>query len=395
MSGIEKVWKDLEAKFDDVNYTTDTINFPDGSSATMTIGQAVTDAQGITTRQVTSDGKFGKANQQIKRKFKKEAAYQEVCWVADQLRVFKLRGSDGKVLLTLGEPTVQYFLIQLAVDLNSADCWFADYGWTSRVYRVRSSDGAMLIPGGVYFSSLSPNVLSVNSTTHECWVSYYNSYIIKLKDDGTPLASAFVGTTPQGVSIDPNTNVCWVADQTQKRFLRLNSEGNIISPDITGMNSPRWVSVNTTTNDCWLADFGANKVYRYKDDGVTKQAEYSLLNGPTCVSVNPNTGDCWVADYNGNRVVRLKDDGTQLAEKTGLNHPSRVSVNPETGDCWVTDYSNNRVLKLKNNGDILLEVTTLVDINPGVSHNPATLSAPNSIAVNPKELSGAKILMVK
>jgi DNA-binding beta-propeller fold protein YncE len=241
-------------------------------------------------------------------------------------------------------------LIPEAIDLFSSVSIRAELKmrpvWVAEANFVVELSTENWIPG---FSQ--PLSLSVNPNTQECWVADTgNNRVKKISPIGTLLLNLGGFNQPRSVAVNPSTGECWVADTGNNRIIKLSAQGTILAT-ISDFWQPSCVTLNINTQECWVADTNKDRVRKISPSGVILLTR-SGLKDPMTVSVYPDTGVCWVADTGNNRVKKLSPDkGTFLLNLRGFNHPLSLSVDYATGECWVADTNNNQVVKLDAAGN--------------------------------------------
>jgi len=225
-----------------------------------------------------------------------------------------------------------------------------------------------------------PGNLSVNPKTGECWIPEPTTGdVVRLDsdvNDGYDISNPPAipkhtiipeFTNPTGLSINPQTGVCWAADFTAHEVAMIYPDAG--SPTgynvkkIGGFSPPFQVSAGVYDNSCWVADIGGDRIIKLIDvdnipgsynvgpkgsgDG-TYYKEILDFIWPHYVSANINTGECWVSDTYQNQVVKLSVGGDIINRINGFNTPFGISVNRYDGSCWVADSGNNQVVKLKS-----------------------------------------------
>ncbi|KPA11161.1 surface layer protein [Candidatus Magnetomorum sp. HK-1] len=287
-------------------------------------------------------------------------------WVADSNnnKVSKHSPETG-VLLT----EFKNLKTPVSISLNdqNGSLWLAD-SYNNRIVNISSTGNQIRIISGFN----RPMCVSVNQNDFSIWVADTNNHrVVKLFPD---IADGYNINTdsvkhiiihgfsyPASVSVNQVDNSCWVADKSNNRLVKLDSDVtdsyNINESSFpklhsisTGFNSPNCVSVNYIDGSCWVADMSNNQVVKIPASNTSELFRISGFKLPCSLTVNPVDGTCWVADTGNHRIVRLSHTGSIISITNNFKSPYAVSVNTWNGNCWAADTANNQVVKILLNG---------------------------------------------
>ncbi|MFH1150288.1 MAG: hypothetical protein V1748_07425 [Actinomycetota bacterium] len=192
----------------------------------------------------------------------------------------------------------------------------------------------------------SPEGVGVNPTTYKISVTNAFTKNVSVLDGAsdTVTATVGVGTSPFGVGVNPTTNKIYVANKLTNNVSVINGVTDTVTATVVVGASPEGVGVNPTTNKIYVTIPGSNNVSVI--DGVTDTvtATVGVGNQPRGVGVNPTTNKIYVAnELTGN--VSVIDGVTDIVTATvGVGAwPADVGVNPATNYIYVSINGSNNV----------------------------------------------------
>ena len=286
---------------------------------------------------------------------------------------------------TLWSKSGYYYPNYVAANIADGTAWISETQY-SQLRKLEGVDGTPLVTvHGIYCQSAS-----VDYKDGSIWVADSSaSKVVKLlpgipdgynvsTDTGYHIAiSGF--SQPQGISVDPEHNVVWVANTYNNQVVRLDAnvvDGYNIGTDsgshgivnnsgaAANFNQPMSISANYSDGTVWIASVGNAKVFKYNAAGNVKLLEISGFSNPKCVLVNPTDSTAWVADYTySGRVVHYYKDGSLLSQYTGIPYPVYLAVNPLDGTCWTTSSTEPKLRQLSPHGTVLGTIAGLGNIN--------------------------------
>jgi len=287
-------------------------------------------------------------------------------WAVDtnNNRIVKLSHETGAFII---ESKDLYKPVSLTVYNDDGSLWVADT-YNNRIINISPKGEHLRIISGFN----RPQSISINQTDGTCWVADTNNdRVVKILNDITDSYNIIADSgkhviitgfdSPLSVSVNDNDHSCWIADTSNNRIIKLDtniadtydinttvfSEFHTIA---TGFNNPYCVSVNPADNTCWVADRSNNQIVKMSSNNSSELLRLSGFSGPRSVSVNPKDGTCWVADTSHDRIVRLSSTGAIISQTHDFDNPYAVAVNEWDGTCWVADTSNNQIAKILLNG---------------------------------------------
>ena len=209
-------------------------------------------------------------------------------------------------------------------------------------------------------------------------------------------ANVTVVRTPYGISVNPLANLIYVANRYscpglyygEREYtqwcIRQNGENHVISvingttnriiANVTVDNDPYGVSVNPLTNMIYVANGYDRGNTVSVINGTTNVVTSVTVNpNPTAVSVNPLTNMIYVANRDSNTVSVINGTTSRLVTDltVGYAHTSHgsLSVNPLTNMIYVANHADNTVSVIDGKTD-----TSILTIPVGLS--------PNAVSVN-------------
>jgi YVTN family beta-propeller protein len=220
-----------------------------------------------------------------------------------------------------------------------------------------------------------PSGVSVNPATNIAYVANSGSSTVSVIDGktNTVLSNITVGTTPNAISVNPATNIAYVSNYNDGTVSVIDGKTNKVITAISVGNGPNAISVNPATNIAYVSNYVDGTVSVIDDKTNTVLSNITVGTNPTAVSVNPATNIAYVVNYNDN-TISILDGKTNSVVKTisvGTN-PTAVSVNPATNIAYVANSGSSTVSVIDGKTNTVLSNIT-VGTNPtAVSVNPAT-----------------------
>jgi YVTN family beta-propeller protein len=110
------------------------------------------------------------------------------------------------------------------------------------------------------------------------------------------------GIDPQGVTVDPTTNLIYVTNQLSNTVSVINGATNAVNPTISVGDLPIGVAVDPTTGFIYVTNSGSNTVSVI--NAVTNQgtATIGVGNSPFGVAVDQSTHRVYVANFTSQSV---------------------------------------------------------------------------------------------
>ena len=141
-----------------------------------------------------------------------------------------------------------------------------------------------------------------------------------------------VGSAPQDIAVNPNTNMIYVTDDASENdVLSINGITFQIVNTIPLPAYPTGLGVNTRTNTIFAANEDNNTVSMINGTDDSFVSTISGFNCPTFIGMNSNKSEIYVNNYCGNTVRKIDvtcKEGLQLITKAEDNSPA--CVKPQT-----------------------------------------------------------------
>jgi sugar lactone lactonase YvrE len=150
------------------------------------------------------------------------------------------------------------------------------------------------------------------------------------------------------------------------------------------LNMPSDVAADSPTGTLWVADASNNRIQKFDSNGsyLSKFGTLGSGNGqlsrPTAVALD-QSGNLWVADAKNNRIQKFNSNGEFLLKagslgsgNGSLSAPEGIAVDPE-GNIWVSDTQNNRLEVFNPQGEFVMTVGSK-------GSGPGQLLEPNGLA---------------
>ena len=215
---------------------------------------------------------------------------------------------------------------------------------------------------------------SVNPKTNMIYVANYVSYTVSAINGttNTVVSTIPVGAGPRDVSVNPNTNMIYVANYNSNSISVINGATNTVVSTIPVGSLPDYVSVNPKTNMIYESNVDVSENTVYVIDGATN-AVTSIINvsGPASIGVNPNTNMIYVA----NRYGVMKIDGSTNSVVS--------SIPVGAGSIGAAANPNTNMIYVDNSGNSVAVIN-------GSSSNTTVPSAPTNLsatAVSPSQIN--------
>ncbi len=217
--------------------------------------------------------------------------------------------------------------------------------------QVYDYGGAQLFTVGNFPFFMKPNCVEVDPRDGSAWIlDYYVNKLRKFDSGGNLIfeTGSAGGGEPlvrraTSIAVDRKTGVCWVADRSHSRVLKLGPNGRVLAT-VNGFRSPRSVSLVSETGDCWVVDELQDRVVKLRADasgtitvGGVKLAECGGFGGPWSVAADPG-GGVWVLDKGAGAVVKVNGSGGRVAEVTGFGFPYAAVASAAANCVFVVDY---------------------------------------------------------
>ena len=140
------------------------------------------------------------------------------------------------------------------------------------------------------------------------------------------------------------------------------------------LKQPSAAAIDASGN-LWITNVGDGSISIVSNAGValSSPARPAELLHPSAIAFDGN-GTAWITDSAGATLTALRQDGTSMTTQVaGLSAPAGIAVDAQ-GMLWVANKGNNSVTAVTVNGTA---------VQGAQSYQPAGLTAPHAIAINP------------
>ncbi|MBN2090287.1 hypothetical protein JW964_11810, partial [candidate division KSB1 bacterium] len=205
-----------------------------------------------------------------------------------------------------------------------------------------------------YISSF-PEYVTINPYSGIAWIlDDFSNMIYALNAKGDLLHYHYGYMRPEAVDIHWKTGNFWLLDKANNgSLIKFTSYGNEIFT-FTALKNPKGISVEQNTNNCWIADAQLKKVFLVKGVSTMEEINYPFVS-PQAVALHQENGNLWVADSSS--VLVFDHQGKKLLSKTETpNFAYLLAIDQTTGNCWVVDrtsiskYNSSGILEFNVKG---------------------------------------------
>jgi YVTN family beta-propeller protein len=290
----------------------------------------------------------------------------------------------------------------VAVNPNTNTIYVASYDSSTHSSTVSVINGATnsivkKVPVGS-----GPSDVAVNPNTNTIYVSSFDldpdtflpengtvSIINGATISGSTISSStnglepeeiVVGSRPNDVAVNPNTNTIYVAESDSNTVSIINGTTNSVMGSIAMKGaSPTSIAVNPTTNTIYVANTLSNTVSVINGTTINGTTTNSVMGSiavgsrPTSIAVNPNTNMIYVANTLSNTLSVINSTTNSIVGSIAVGSPpTSIAVNPNTNTIYVASYDSSTVS--------VIDGTTNSVMGSPIAMEDAS---PTSIAVNP------------
>jgi YVTN family beta-propeller protein len=185
-------------------------------------------------------------------------------------------------------------------------------------------------------------------------------------ETGTELGALGVGHSPQGVAVDPETNLVYVANDGGSVSI-LN--GSTFLENVATGVTPFAAAYDPYSGLTYVTDASQNAVFLFR--GTSIVTSVGVQTTPLGLAVDPGTGYVYVANYGTNNLTVISGTTVLWKVATGTN-PYAVAYSSANGDVYVTDSGSNAVTVFNTSSSGPTRVATItVGASPfGIAYDP-------------------------
>ena len=132
-----------------------------------------------------------------------------------------------------------------------------------------------------------------------------------ISDPTQTVVHANVGTSPQGIAVDPTNDAAYVANTSSVSVI--DGHTNAVSATIPVNATPTGITVDPSTHFVFVADGAGNQVVAIDGTTNTVATSVPLTSSPRDIAVDPSTHSVWVVSTTGNTVTVLDPIVTRFA----------------------------------------------------------------------------------
>ena len=173
----------------------------------------------------------------------------------------------------------------------------------------------------------------------------------------TVVSSITVGSSPQGVAINPAGTFAYVTNSDSNSVSKINLTNDTVVSSITVGSSPQGVAINPAGTFAYVANFSSNSVSKINLTNDTVVSSITVGSSPQGVAINPAGTFAYVTNSNSNSVSKINlTNDTVVATITVYgfwadatqSKPKGVAINPAGTFAYVThvDEENGSVSKI-------------------------------------------------
>ncbi|TAK33738.1 MAG: YncE family protein [Chloroflexota bacterium] len=242
----------------------------------------------------------------------------------------------------------------------------------------------------------SPDGVAVNPTTNLVYVANSGSNSVSVINGTTRavVATIAVGTNPKGVAANPNTNRIYVTNLDSNNVSVIDGASNAVAATVAVGTHPFGVAVNPTTNRIYVGNADSNSVSVIDGSSNTVLSTISFAAGPAGIAVNPATNRIYVITTGAAGVLSVIDgsNNSVITTLASGSNSAQVTVNPVTNRFYVTNTMIGNVSVFDGANNTFLVAIPLgpvptgsagVGVNPTTNHIYATTfsEGTNSVSV--------------
>jgi YVTN family beta-propeller protein len=238
-------------------------------------------------------------------------------------------------------------------------------------------------------AGVSPSDISVNPNTNLVYVANEDSNTVSVIDgnNNTIVSEVTVGTSPIDISANPNTNLVYVANEDSNTVSVMDGKTNkkvkdiLLSDDslvFSNSDSPVALDLNPITNMLYVANYAESVfVINATTNTVTKKIDF-IEDFISDLKVNPNTNTIYLASGFDNIIYAINTTTNQIVKEVKVaGAPYSLAVNLETNIVYAANIDSNRISVIDGTTGILLKSIIIGAYPPEKQGYPA-------LAVNPK-----------
>jgi len=237
--------------------------------------------------------------------------------------------------------------------------------------------------------SVGHHDIEANSTTNKIYVSSMESNTISVIDSNTGnVTHITVGTSPQGIAINPYTNILYVVNSGSKNVTVIDGSNNKKLYNLPVQGYPTGIAINPQTDKIYVTNSGSGTVSVIDAYHNNKEYNVPVRNYPTRIAVFPSLkGKIYVINSNSVSVINGSTDKKESNDISVGKGLTGIAINPNTNKIYVTNTISNRVYVINGSTDTIVKKIpvgkgpTGISINSGMNIIYVVNSGSNTVSV--------------
>ena len=211
------------------------------------------------------------------------------------VKTYALNGSFTRMAIA----SAQHFLVLTGGFGSSAAAL------VNTISSTQGFQGATNQATGVAFDPTDRRIWVSNGTTAGTISTF------TIADPTQTVVHANVGTSPQGIAVDPTNDAAYVANTSSVSVI--DGHTNAVSATIPVNATPTAIAVDPSTHFVFVADGAGNQIVAIDGTTNTVTTSVPLTSSPRDIAVDPSTHSVWVVSTTGNTVTVLDPIVTRFA----------------------------------------------------------------------------------
>lgn len=154
----------------------------------------------------------------------------------------------------------------------------------------------------------------------------------------TVIATIPVGTTPFGVSVNPNSTLVYITNQGSNNVSVINTLTNMVTATIPVGQTPTGVVVSPDGSRVYVTNAGDNTVSIID---ASTNAQTGIINvgaSPYGIAITPDGNKLYVANYNSNTISAINiSAGNAVTVIPAQSYPFGIAISPDGTRAYVSN----------------------------------------------------------
>ena len=180
-----------------------------------------------------------------------------------------------------------------------------------------------------------------------------------------------VGNGPFGISISPDGNNAYVADNYSNTVSVINTTTNLVTATIPVGSAPNGICVSPDGSKLFVANFSSNNVSVINATNNTVASTIPLGNKPYGICITPDGSKIFVTNEYDN-TVSVINTTTNLVTATILvgKWPLGICISPDGTTVYVVNNQNNSVSIINTTSNTVLKTIVVGNYPYGINISP-------------------------